>query len=53
LREGMLQPTDQPDLFHLTLSAGGHWARFELHAGSVYNPFDLALLGGFRCPARM
>jgi type VI secretion system protein ImpL len=53
LREGMLEPSDQPDLFHLTLSAGGHWARFELHAGSVYNPFDLALLGGFQCPARM
>ena len=51
LREGTFEPTDQPDLFHLTLSAGGHWARFELRAASVYNPFDLSLLGGFRCPS--
>ncbi len=50
LREGALEPTGQPDLFYVTLSAGGHWARFELRAASVYNPFDLALLGGFRCP---
>jgi type VI secretion system protein ImpL len=51
LREGAVEPSDQPDLFHLTLSAGGHWARFELRAASVYNPFDLDLLGSFRCPS--
>ena len=27
--------------------------RFRLKAGSVDNPFDLGLLGGFSCPASL
>jgi type VI secretion system protein ImpL len=50
IRKGRLQATDRPELFNLTLSAGGFSARFELAAASVENPFDLTMFGNFRCP---
>lgn len=53
LHEGRLSPSGQPDLFEVALAAGGHAARFRLKAGSVDNPFDLGLLGGFSCPASL
>ncbi|MGE3741329.1 MAG: type VI secretion system membrane subunit TssM, partial [Geminicoccaceae bacterium] len=53
LQRAQLASGGQPDLFEVTLAAGGHSARFRLKAGSVDNPFDLSLLGGFQCPASL
>ncbi|HET6470111.1 MAG TPA: type VI secretion system membrane subunit TssM [Geminicoccaceae bacterium] len=53
LKDGQFRGTDLPDLFEVVLPAAGHEARFELRAGSVYNPFDLRLLERFRCPERL
>jgi type VI secretion system protein ImpL len=50
LHEAEFQRTDRPDLFELTLRAGGFQARFRLLASSVDNPFDLGVLTGFGCP---
>ncbi|TCO70524.1 type VI secretion system protein ImpL [Rhodovulum euryhalinum] len=50
LRKNSMQPTELPELFRLSLSRGGFSARFDLRAGSVDNPFDLGLFGGFSCP---
>ncbi len=50
IRKGNLGKTSLPELFNLTLSAGGHSATFELRAASVENPFDLTMFGNFRCP---
>jgi type VI secretion system protein ImpL len=50
IRRGNLGKTSLPELFTLTLSAGGHSATFELRAASVENPFDLSMFGNFRCP---
>lgn len=53
LQRSQLASGGQPDLFEVTLAAGGHSARFRLQAGSVDNPFDLSLLGGFACPTSL
>ncbi len=53
LQESSLTMAGQPDLFELTMVAAGHSARFRLKAGSVDNPFDLSLLGGFSCPVTL
>jgi type VI secretion system protein ImpL len=53
LRENRLQPTDLPELFRLRLAARGHYADFELRAGSVENPFDLQMFASFACPERI
>ncbi len=50
LQHSRLRQQGQPDLFEVTLSAGGHSARFRLRAGSVQNPFNSSLLAGFSCP---
>ena len=50
LQRSQMTSGGQPDLFEVTLAAAGHSARFKLKAGSVDNPFDLSLLGGFACP---
>jgi len=50
LRKGRLSPTPLPELFNLTLGAGGYSASFELRANSVENPFDLTMFSGFTCP---
>lgn len=50
LHEAELRRTAPPDVFEVGFAAGGHRARFRLKAGSVDNPFDLALLTGFACP---
>jgi type VI secretion system protein ImpL len=53
LRGGRLAATNLPELFNLRLSAGGHYADFELRAASVENPFDLQMFGRFTCPTRI
>lgn len=50
IRKGNLGKTSLPELFNLTLAAGGFSARFELRAASVENPFDLSMFGNFKCP---
>jgi type VI secretion system protein ImpL len=50
IRKGNLGKTNLPELFNLTLAAGGFSARFELRAASVENPFDLSMFGSFKCP---
>jgi type VI secretion system protein ImpL len=50
IRKGNLGKTNLPELFNLTLAAGGFSARFELRAASVENPFDLSMFGNFKCP---
>jgi type VI secretion system protein ImpL len=50
LHSGQFESLGQSDLFDVVLTSGGHSASFQLHAGSVANPFDLRLMEGFRCP---
>lgn len=50
LQQGQLRGAGQPDLFEIRFVSGERSARFRLKAGSVDNPFDLALLAGFACP---
>jgi type VI secretion system protein ImpL len=49
-RKGRLSGTALPEVFDLSLAAGGFSARFELRANSVDNPFDLQMFSGFSCP---
>ena len=39
------------DRFNVSFAIGGRQATFRLQAGSVRNPFNLAALRNFRCPA--
>ena len=50
LQEAQFEKTDQPDKFFVTIAHAGHLVRFQLKAGSVENPFNLAVLSGFDCP---
>lgn len=43
----------QPDKFRITFTGGGGAATFELNASSVNNPFTMAALRSFRCPAKL
>ena len=48
-----LTPSGQPDKFRITFTGGGGTAVFELNARSVNNPFTMAALRSFRCPAKL
>ncbi|MEM9496450.1 MAG: type VI secretion system membrane subunit TssM [Pseudomonadota bacterium] len=50
IRSGRLAATDLPEVFRLSLAAGGYNAQFNLRANSVDNPFDLQMFAGFTCP---
>lgn len=53
LDQAQMQAMDVPERFEVTLSIDNRWARYEMIARSVYNPFRLAALKEFRCPARL
>ena len=46
-------PSGQPDKFSITFSGAGGTGTFELNATSVNNPFTMAALRSFRCPAKL
>ncbi len=46
-------PSGQPDKFRISFSGAGGTATFELNATSVNNPFTMAALRSFRCPAKL
>jgi type VI secretion system protein ImpL len=48
-----LSATGQEELYRLRFKQGGMWARLELRAASVRNPFRLDALRSFRCPERL
>lgn len=48
-----ITPSGQPDKFRLAFTGGGGVAMFELNATSVNNPFTMAALRSFRCPAKL
>jgi type VI secretion system protein ImpL len=48
-----LSATGQEELYRLRFSRGGMWAKLELRAASVRNPFQLGALRSFRCPERL
>lgn len=48
-----ITPTNQPDKFRIQFTGGGGTASFDLIASSVRNPFNLAALRTFRCPANL
>jgi type VI secretion system protein ImpL len=48
-----LSATGQEELFRLRFKQGGMWARLELRAASVRNPFRVDALRSFRCPERL
>ncbi|QSA96407.1 type VI secretion system membrane subunit TssM [Methylococcus sp. EFPC2] len=50
LDEATVEKTVLPDRFNLTFRLETYTARYELRAGSVNNPFNLAELQAFRCP---
>jgi type VI secretion system protein ImpL len=50
LDKAYVQSTGLRDRFMVTFHQDGFQARFELRAGSVDNPFQLAELKHFRCP---
>ena len=43
-------PALDPGTYALTFAVAERWARFQLRAGSVVNPFTQPALGAFRCP---
>jgi len=53
LLDGRTAPSPQPDKFRVTFNGAGGAAVFELTANSVRNPFTLAALRSFRCPAAL
>ena len=53
LDDAHVTPSGQPDKFHVTFSSSAGNATFELDASSVRNPFTLAALRAFRCPAKL
>ncbi len=53
LMDGHITGTTQLDKFHVTFTGGGGAAAFDLNASSVHNPFSLAALRSFRCPAKL
>ena len=53
LDRAQLSATGQEELYRVRFSLGGMWAKFELRAASVRNPFRLDALRGFRCPERL
>ena len=48
-----VDPTDQPDKFHITFKTPSGNAVFGLDAASVRNPFSMAAFRAFRCPAQL
>ena len=48
-----ITPTGQPDKFRIQFVGGGGSATLDLTASSVRNPFNLAALRSFRCPAKL
>ncbi|KXU83295.1 type VI secretion protein [Paraburkholderia monticola] len=48
-----IEPTSQPERFFVTFNVEGRKARFEVTANSVENPFRLADLRAFSCPAQL
>jgi type VI secretion system protein ImpL len=53
LDSGRLQKLGGTDRFRVTFSAGGHFATYEIHAGSVVNPLSSNELAKFKCPAAL
>ena len=53
LLDGHIASTGAPDKFRVTFTGGGGGAVFTLSASSVRNPFSLAALRTFRCPAKL
>lgn len=48
-----IEATPQPERFYVTFDVEGRKARFEVTANSVQNPFRLADLRAFSCPAQL
>jgi type VI secretion system protein ImpL len=48
-----ITPSGQPDRFRIAFSGAGGTASFDLNASSVNNPFTMAALRSFRCPAKL
>ena len=53
LLDGHIAGGPQPDKFRVTFTGAGGSAVFDLAASSVRNPFTLAALRSFRCPAKL
>ena len=53
LEQAALSPTDDPERFTLAFQVGDRRARYELLAGSAFNPFGLEELKAFSCPQRL
>ncbi len=51
--DGHIAGSGQPDKFRVSFAGGGGTAVFDLAASSVRNPFTLAALRSFRCPAKL
>ncbi len=51
LDQAQVQQQGAPDRYQVSFALGERRATFEIHAGSVFNPFIPGLLAGFRCPA--
>ena len=48
-----VQPSAQPEKVVVVMNLGGHRARVEVVAGSVFNPFRLREVQQFRCPSSL
>lgn len=53
LDAGRLERLGGTDRFRVTFSAGGHFATYEIHTGSVVNPLSSNELAKFKCPATL
>jgi type VI secretion system protein ImpL len=50
LDKATVESTSLKDVYNVTFQVGGLKARYELRAGSVFNPFNLPELQKFHCP---
>ncbi len=53
LLDGHIASSPLPDKFRVTFTGGGGAGVFDLTASSTRNPFTLAALRSFRCPAKL
>jgi len=53
LEKSNVKATSSSDKYNVTFSSDGYFAKFELKANSVTNPFNLKVLQSFRAPRKL
>ncbi len=53
LQQSILNPTQDPKKYQLIFTIGDNYAKFELNANQLVNPFIPGVLSSFRCPTHL